>query len=130
MGLAFGGTFYIDDILAVTGAVGFGIIESEASYGLGDDVDIGLAPYVRGNLKIGHFSNPEWTVYGLVGIEPYTLTVDGSSANDTVGDFAFGIGGTLGNGRVRGDSVGIEITFVQDSDLDSDIMRFSAFWEF
>ena len=123
---AFGGTVYFDDILALSGAVGIGVFESERN-----DVDYGLDPYIRANLKAGHFSNPDFTVYGLVGFESYTPTIDGTSG-DSLGDLAIGIGGSFfGNPRrLGGDGLDLELSFVSDSDLDDDIVRFSAVGHF
>ena len=117
---AFGGTVYFDDILALSGAVGIGVFESERN-----DVDYGLDPYIRANLKVGHFSNPDFTVYGLVGFESYTPTLDGTS-DDSFGDLAIGIGGSFFGNPRRRDAVSLELSFVNDSDLDDDIVRLSA----
>lgn len=128
LGISLGGNFYANENVAIGGAIGFGLIEDTAVTFAGD-IDYGLDPYFRANVKLGDFSKPDYTLYGLIGLEPYTVTVNGQSANESVGDIAFGFGGTLGNARF-GQTLGAEYVIIQDSDLDDSITRFSLFLEF
>lgn len=128
LGISIGGNFYANQNVALGGAIGFGLIEDTAFSG-GTETDIGLDPYFRANVKLGSFSQSDYTLYGLIGLEPYTITVNGTSADESVGDIAFGFGGSLGNGRY-GQAFGFEYVLIQDSDLDDNITRFSMFIDF